>query len=233
MTEIQNLYATELNPSEREVLAADTERWKRIGAGSHLDEWLQFGPGLLIRRRIAMKMAHTSEPTGRGYNTAMSRLMLADGLASMDGKGKVDATKKTAISCVLWFHEKAERLDALREIRDFMTPGERSRLNSPISARQRVEKLMDQRGHGREGTKRDRTSPLALAKQKIADLEREKAHVEDKLAAAERADGSLFDLRRDTAESIGKTIAGNVGESKARKIANAILEHLKKAKPAG
>jgi hypothetical protein len=37
--------------------------------------------------------------------------------------------------------EDAHRLQALRDLRNALTPGQRSRLNSPISARQRVENI--------------------------------------------------------------------------------------------
>ena len=50
------------------------------------------------------------------------------------------------------------------EPRDAMTPGERSRLNSPISARQRVEQIMKARGAGNEETMK--TSPVALLKKR-------------------------------------------------------------------
>ena len=48
------------------------------------------------------------------------------------------------------------------------------------------------------------------------------------------ADGSLFDLRRDSADDIVSTITTHVSEHKARNIANGILAALKKQKkPAG
>jgi len=37
---IQDIKQTELTQSEREVLEEDRARWKRMGAGGHLDEWL-------------------------------------------------------------------------------------------------------------------------------------------------------------------------------------------------
>jgi hypothetical protein len=42
---------------------------------------------------------------------------------------------------VPWLGEDAHRLQALRDLRNALTPGQRSRLNSPISARQRVENI--------------------------------------------------------------------------------------------
>jgi hypothetical protein len=130
--QIDTIKQNELTASERTVLAEDRERWKRMGAGAHLDDWLAYGNGLMIRRRMAMRIAYVNRPEGRGYATTFAELMKHDGLDGMD---------KTSISCVLWLHDEPERLTILREIRDTMKVGERARLNSPISARQRVEKL--------------------------------------------------------------------------------------------
>jgi hypothetical protein len=226
MKTIDEIEQEELTVGEREILADDRKRWKHMGTGAHLDEWLSFAPGLMIRRRLAMRLAFTNRPEGRGYVSAFSQLMKRDGLDTMD---------KTSMTAVLWLNEDAERMNTLREIREAMTPGERSRLNSPISARQRVEKLLKARAGGTEAEMKMKTSPLAVAKKMIADRDREiasmKSHI-DELEAADR-DGSLFDLKRDNAEDIGRVIASNVGQTKAKRIAETILTTLKAAKPAG
>lgn len=219
---VDTIKQTELTPSEREVLAADRERWQHMGGGGHLDDWLAYGNGLMIRRRLAMRMSYVNSPEGRGYAQAFKELMKADGLDTMD---------KTSISAVLWLHDDANRLNMLREIRDAMTPGERSRLNSPISARQRVEKEMKARGGGGEGNLR--SSPVTIYKQRIAEQDRKIAELE---ARANNTDGSLFDLRRDSAEDIVSVITdpSTISEAKAKKIANGILAALKaRQKPAG
>src|SRR6478672_8735402 len=129
-TQIDDIKHKELTPSEYEVLSRDKERWQRMGAGGHLDDWLAYQPGLMIRRRLAMRLAFTNKPEGKGYVQAFAELMKADGLDTMD---------RTSISAVLWLGDEPERLKVLRELREAMTPGQRSRLNSPITARQRVE----------------------------------------------------------------------------------------------
>jgi hypothetical protein len=223
---IDDIEQQELTAGELQVLAEDRERWKRMGAGAHLDEWMNYGVGLLIRRRLAMRLAHTNAPEGRGYNIEFGRLMLHDGLNWQDN------TVKNAMGAVLWLHDVPERIAVLREIRETMTPGERARLNSPISARQRVEKVMRAREGGTEGTLR--TSPVARLKQKNVELERQLAHAEERLAAAEARDGSLFDLNRDSSAAIATTVVANVSATKARMIATGILAALKaQSKPAG
>jgi hypothetical protein len=112
-----------------------------------------------------------------------------------------------------------------------MSPGERSRLNSPISAKQRVLAVLQAREGGTE--EKLKTSPVAVLKEKLVEQTRQIAHLEEQLAAAERRDGSLFDLRQDSAQDIGAIIAATVSQNKAREIAKAISAALSKPKPAG
>ena len=47
----------DLDAEDRKTLAEDRKRMERLGKGSQLDDWLAFGPGLLIRRRLAKNIA--------------------------------------------------------------------------------------------------------------------------------------------------------------------------------
>ena len=38
--QVDDIKHKELTPSEYEVLSRDKERWQRMGAGGHLDDWL-------------------------------------------------------------------------------------------------------------------------------------------------------------------------------------------------
>jgi hypothetical protein len=122
-----------------------------------------------------------------------------------DGMDPGDSATKTAMTAVLWLHDEPERLSLLREIRESMSLGERSRLNSPISARQRVEKML--KVGGSKATTKE--SPIAKYKQKIVELERQ---------LVQRGDGSLFDLKKDTVKDIAVTIAQTIGESRWKTI---------------
>ena len=64
MMQVEAIKQSDLTQSEREVLKEDAARWKRMGAGSHLDDWLSYFPGLAIRRRLAMRLAFTNKPEG-------------------------------------------------------------------------------------------------------------------------------------------------------------------------
>ena len=137
---------------------------------------------------------------------------------------------KTSISAVLWLGDDPERMKVLRDLRDAMTPGQRSRLNSPISARQRVETILKARRDGTEETVK--ASPVALLKEQIVEQAREIAELQPKLAKHD--DGSLFDLKHDKADDIATAIVGNLSAHKAKSLADGILARLKKSqKPAG
>jgi hypothetical protein len=132
----------DLDAENRKTLAEDRKRMERLGKGSQLDDWLAFGPGLLIRRRLAKNiagLAETDPAKGHRYSRAFKQQMEMDGL--YDRTTKSDLMKST-FTAVLWFYddEKVEerRREILEEIRRNMTPGHRARLNSPISAQQRV-----------------------------------------------------------------------------------------------
>jgi hypothetical protein len=226
---IEDIKRTELTASEREVLEEDRKRWKRMGAGAHLDEWLAYAPGLAIRRHLAMKMAYTNRPVGKGYNKHYYDLLVDDGFDVEDKR------LMSSLTAVQWLNEDAERINILREIREQMSLGERSRLNSPISAQQRVLAVYKAREGGTE--ERLKTSPVAVLKNKLVEQTRHIAHLEEQLAAAEHRDGSLFDIKHDKPEDIGPTIVANVSETKARAIAKAITEAIatkrQQHKPAG
>ena len=162
-----------LTQDERDQLAKDTRRWKRMGEGAHLQEWLEFGPSFMILRRIAMRMAGVNRPEGRGYVQAMGQLMERHGLSGMD---------KTSITAVLWLHQP-EHATILKEILDKLTPGQRARLNSPITARQRVEReLKDRQGAGgaQDESPRDPNMPV----EKINDLKKQVTRLAQEVAVA-------------------------------------------------
>jgi hypothetical protein len=96
---------------------------------------MAFLPGMELRRAMAMRIAGKNEPTGKGYNAALSELMTRDGL---DDKQSFDA--------VLWFSEPPHRMQILREMQRNMTPGQLAWYNSPSLARGRVRSIAIERG---------------------------------------------------------------------------------------
>ena len=102
-------------------------------------------------------------------------------------------------TAVLWICDIPEHKQILQEILDALSPGQRSRLNTPIAARQRIKTVLDAREHGTE--EKVKEAPLTLAKQQLVEQNRKIARLEEQLAAAQN-DASLFDLRRDSADHI-------------------------------
>ena len=130
----------------------------------------------------------------------------------MKADGLLDPAVKTSFTAVLWLGDDPERMKVLRELREAMPPGQRSRLNSPITARQRVEAILQARRHGVEESVK--TSPVALLKEAMVEQAREIVELKQKLAKHEQ--GSLFDLKHDSADDIASAITGNLSAHKAR-----------------
>jgi hypothetical protein len=228
---MDDIRRTELTQDEKETLAKDEERAKHMGGGAHLNDWLAFGPGLMILRRLAMRVAHSNVARGKRYSEAMSAVMAGSAVALLFER------QQTAMTAVMWFYDQPSdqpsRLGILQEIRDTMTAGQRARLNSPIAARKRVEQVLKARmgDAPEEAEAKIREAPLTILKRQNMELVREVAQLQERLR---RDDGSLFDLVKDTAEDIGDHIALNprISSSKAERIAKQILVKVKERKTA-
>jgi hypothetical protein len=230
----------QLPPELRNRLERDAERAKHMAGGGHLQDWLDFEVGLWGVRREAMRVAHVNEPKGRGYNEAHGQLMRYYGL---------DQLNSTSVSAVLWLTDPQEkyrngegyltRKEILEQVLKSMSSGQRSRLASPISARQRVEKRIAELsseqpapacagadgGEKPVGKLKQTEQALAAALQKIHHLEEQ----------AKRAGGDeRFDLNRDTADDIAETILRVVGLPRSKGIHGALGKKIKAAsRPAG
>jgi hypothetical protein len=202
-----------LTDSEREILHGEARHWKTISNGAHLDEWLELGPGLLLRRAGAMVVANTNEPTGKGYIKYYSEA-LKDG-----GYDTKDRRLMTTLTAVLWLHDDPARESILREIRNAMTPGERSRLNSPIAARQRVEAELKKRASIGE-KKKERVSSSA----RIRDLEEQLEAARAELDHEGRADVILISHDAPAADIIKVLRGAPWDKAKREKIARGLLE---------
>ena len=106
-----------------------------------------------------------------------------------------------------------------------MTPGQRSRLNSPITAQQRVETIPQARRSGVD-EETVRASPVALLNEQLIARDREIARLKGELA--KHSDGSLFDLKHDSADDIALAIVNDLSAHRAKTPADGILARLKK-----
>lgn len=219
----------QLSPDERDRLAKDEKRWKRMGEGGHLQDWLEFGPSLMTLRQTAMRIAFTNRPTGRPYTDAFRALVRKHFPGMDDDKNK-------SVSYVLWVHDEPERLQILAEQRQAMSPGQRSRLNTPKAASDLVRRVLKQRDEdqaAKAGVEIEkRLSPVEVRDTIIRNLNEENAALKAKLVRD--SGGSLLDLKEDSAKVIGGTIVAHVSEFKASEIVKAIKAAiLAKKKPAG
>jgi hypothetical protein len=223
-------------------LERDAERAKHMVGGGHLQDWLDYEVSFWGIRNEAMRIAHVNRPEGRGYSEAHGQLMAHYGLNHLDGG---------TVSAVLWLTDPREktksgedhltRKEVLDGILKQLTPGQRSRLASPISARQRVQKRIAELEASESAT--DNASddakiekPLSKLKQTeqmLAKALQEKHQLEEQLRRKD--DGSLFDLKNDTVENIVMAIASNVSPNKAESIGKRLVEHVKRKRqrPAG
>ena len=162
--------------------------------------------------------AFTNKAEGKGYALALDQLYTEDGFDTKD------RNTMQAFTDVLWIKDDPERETILREIREAMSPGQRSRLNSPGAARQRINAVLKARVGGTEETLKG--SPVSELRRRLADKERRIAELELKLAR--RDDGSLFDLKHDTVDAIAQAIVANVTDHKIEALVKAIGEHRKR-----
>lgn len=220
--DIEHILRTELQQEDREIVAEAKKRWANLGSGAHLREWMGLAPALRIQRKLAMHLNNTNQPKGRGYTRDYGELLRAMGINTKDGK------LMTTLTAVLWIDDQPERITTLREIIDTMSPGERSRLNSPITARQRIEKILYARDAGKED--KLKVSPMAIIKAQLMEATREIADLKQDLASAK--DGNACDFMKDTIDNIARTMIGaTVGTQRAVKIAKRVLELAKDEPP--
>jgi hypothetical protein len=222
-----------LSAELRSRLERDAERAKHMTGGGHLQEWLDYEVSLQGIRTEAMRAAFVNEPRGRGYNEAHSQLMQHYGLDQLD---------KTSVSAVLWLTDPKDkygpelftRKQILDRILQAMKPQERSRMGSPITARQKVEKQIAE--FAKSGTDEAEADvgerPLSKFKQTeqmLAKVLQEKHRLEERL----KHDGSLFDLKNDKADDIVEAIVANISTPKAEAIGKGLLARIKRKLPAG
>ena len=113
-----------LSENDRAIIAAAAAQWQTLGKGAALDSWLSLAPALLVLRRAAI------EAKGDGAYKKLFRRLL-------DDHGFV-GIKSSVTSAIMFCAEPAEHVEALREIRSRMTPAQLARLQSPMTAAQRI-----------------------------------------------------------------------------------------------
>lgn len=181
---------------------ASTSNWEE-------SSWRVMGTALTLMREEVLHELHTNNPRGRGYNEAFARRLNGTKFKTMD-----PSTRSHLLFCM----EPQNRivLDALLER---MQPSERARRTHPTTLAKMIRTEL--RPDKEESAASGKLSPTERIKQ----LETENAELKRR-----QSEGSLFDLNRDSVESIAEVLVGN-GKSRAEKIARAVLKKTKT--PAG
>ena len=223
---IENIIS-ELPVELRLRLERDAERAKLMTSGAHLQEWLDYEVSFWGIRSEAMRLTYSNQPKGRAYNEMVAHLKQHYGFDHLDGE---------CVTAVLWLTDPEEkyrdgdkyvtRKEILSHILKNLTPGQRSRLASPASARQRVLSEIKRLKAAETGvlseTADEGERPLSKLKeteQQLAKALQEKDALEERL---KRSDGSLFDLKDTPAKQIADVILATVTDYKA----NEIQKHL-------
>ncbi|MGJ4899442.1 hypothetical protein ACQR2B_31020 [Bradyrhizobium oligotrophicum] len=182
------------------------------------ENWLIIGEAFERGRQWATREARTNVPKGRGYNDAFSRWMK-----------RYEAGKLTTIDQAVRYRlgKIMEKRQAVVAWRQTLTSNQLREWSHPTTVWRRFEAAHNIP----DGDAPKRPSHVAQLKESLAKALDDNQRLEERM---KRADGSLFDLKRDTAQAIADTIVRNVTNSRAEEIARLIRKKLKeKAKPAG
>lgn len=177
----------------------------RLKRGQSWDDWIKIGTFLNIGRNKSMLRAGTNEPIGARYIKAFSEWM-----GSYTWIGDIDkATRTHAMWCV-------DHLDELLRLRENMGLTQRLTANHPTTMRRRWEKAQKELDKPKSETKPET---------KVQKIERELEAVaaeRDKWKREAEKDGSLLDLKQDTAGLIAKVIVSHVSQYKVGEILKAL-----------
>lgn len=195
---------------EREAEAAA----KHLREGQQWEDWLAIGRLMQVGRNKAMLRAGTNEPIGARYNKAFGEWLDArQWLRDID-----KATRLHSMWCI-------DHLDDLLKLRENMGQTKRDNANHPTVMRRAWDRWQ------REGEKAPGEKKEPAAKRLERELEAVAAE-RDKWKRKAETDGSLFDLRKDTAKGIARCIRENVTTYKLAELHKALGEELKAAKAA-
>jgi hypothetical protein len=199
---------TAANEERAERNAAEAA--ERIKRGQHWLNWIAVAEGLEVGRIKAMRRAGANRPVGSVYNKAF-------GLWLNEHKWARDLDKPTR-SHLFWCLDHRNDIERWRET---LAQNERARLNHPTAMKRRYEATHRPDESGAKGETR--------AQKLEREIERLSTELEAWRKRAE-AEGSLFDLRKDTATDIAATIAKHVTFYKLTAIQKALAEEIRRLK---
>jgi hypothetical protein len=176
----------------------------RLKRGQSWNDWIKIGTFLNIGRNKAMMRAGTNEPIGARYIKAFSEWM-----AVYAWIGDIDkATRTHSMWCV-------DHADELVKLRENMGLTQRLAANHPTTMRRKWDKAQ-----------KEVDKAPAVKKESRADvIQREleaTAAERDKWRHKAEKDGSLFDLKNDSAKIIASVIVQNMSPHRLRELMKAL-----------
>jgi hypothetical protein len=204
----------ELTDDEKRKEELAAEAATRIKTGQHWTDWMMVGDGLMVGRHIAMHSAGTNAPKGKGYAKAFSAWMATRSWAfELDNPTRHD---------LFWCVDHRSEIEVWR---DTLAQNERTRINHPSAMKRRFEATHRMKDDVDAAPKREtRYQKLEREFEQVAT---ERDQLKKKFASG---DGSLFDLKRDSAADIAKTIAANVTFNKLKTIQQELAKAIAAAK---
>lgn len=217
----------ELPTRDRQEIAKAAEWAKDHAADRPFEKWMHTADVLMIGRRMIMRALHLNGPDGRWYKEGFGRWCELHGF---------DIYPSATRSNLLFLAEPANR-ELMEKLRKAMPASERMRINHPDTMAKRVRKMQKiYAAHGGEGADiTDEKPRKPSAAHQLAEALAENARLK-------AMDGSLFDLRKDTPDSIARICGETVGLGKAKSIRKALdawitnadkIMKAKNSKPAG
>jgi hypothetical protein len=205
--------------ARKEALAEEADA--RIKSGAHWRDWMFVGDGIAVGQAKAMREANTNRPYGKAFTRAFGDWLSARSWAKRYDKG----TRNTLLWCV----DHRSEIEAWRET---LAQSERDKMNHPTTVKRKFEATHKVADKDPSAAKKE-TKAEALATRN-AELEAENAALKQQLKTS---DGSLFNIRKDSPETIAKIIVDDMivanSFTKAQRLRAALGKEIEAVKKRG
>jgi hypothetical protein len=186
--------------------------WELLKRGQDWQSWKVIGEGLHEGRLWSMRKAATNQPVGKTYNRAFS-----DWLDARKWTREIDRSTRNH---AMWCHENVAAIEQWRET---LATSQRQMINHPSTVKRNYEKTQS------EKTIAKKTERAKQVKIDVDELEKIQGDLAKFKKMAE-ADGSLFDLKKDSIKIIVATIAANMSPYRLNELQKELVGELARLK---
>lgn len=202
--------AERLHEKRAARIAAGREAFAELQKHEHYKQWVSVADALVAIREEAMDAAHTNVPQGPPYRAAFKKLI------DQREAWAAGISESVRTHCY-WLIDNLAAVTAWRET---LTFEQRDNWNHPTTIKRQYERATKVKEPKQKG---EELTPLQQARDKITELQELCDRLQRQLEQAQR-EGSLFDLRQDTARDIARVIRAHVGRDKRLQIAKLLRE---------